>query len=165
MALIFSNFCMNISAHFEILRGSINDMKLDEFVTYHLKLMDITQRLNSIYEPMIFTQYLIATVLFVVLGLNVLIADNLIEILQPISHIPGALIYFAVYSFGSQRIMDSSLALCDEAYMIDKDYLMVIMMAHKKLRFTTGFFEASFDTYGIMLSRSWSFFSIFNSFL
>ena len=165
MALIFTSFCMNISAHFEILCGSINDMKLEEFIQYHLKLINITERLNAIYEPVIFVQYFTATALFVVLGLNVLIADNLVEILKPIFHIPGAMIYVAVYSFGSQRIMDSSLSICDEAYMIDKDYLMVIMMAQKKLRFTTGFFEASFDTYGIMLSRSWSFFSVFNTFL
>ena len=103
--------------------------------------------------------------LFVVLGLSVITADNLLENLSPVLHTPGALIYVAVFAFGSQKIMDSSEAICDEAYNIDKDYLMVIMIAQKKLRFTTGFFDVSFDTYSIMLSRSWSFITLLNSFI
>ena len=157
MSLNFSEFTLNISAHFEILRGSINDMKLDEFVTYHQKLIDVTQRLSSIYEPMIFTQFFLETTLFVAVGLSIIVADNLVEILSAITFVLPALLDVAILSFGSQKIMDNSMSICDEAYMMDKDYLLVIMMAQKKLRFTTGFFDASFDTYSTMLSRSWSF--------
>lgn len=165
MGSIFTKFCLNISAHFEILKNSINDIKIDEFVIYHLKVIGITNRLNSFYKPMIFAQYFIGTALFVVLGLSVIAADNLLANLSPILHTPGALIYVAVFSYGSQKIMDLSEAICDEAYIIDKDYLLVIMIAQKKLRFTTGFFEVSFDTYSIMLSRSWSFITLLNSFV
>ncbi|XP_070502418.1 odorant receptor 82a-like [Chironomus tepperi] len=161
---IFSNFCLNINAHFEILRNSINNMKIDEFVKYHVEILEITYKLNSFYRPLILAQYSIGIVLFAVLGLSVVAADNWLQNLIPIFHTYGALIYVAVFSYVSQKIMDSSEALCDEAYNIDKDYLMVIMIAQKKLRFTTGFFEVSFDTYSIMLSRSWSFIALLNSF-
>ena len=114
---------------------------------------------------MIFTQFFIETTLFVVLGLNVMVAENLIERLQPFLHISGALADVACHSFGSQRIMDCSEAICDEAYLIDKDYLMVIMASQQKLRITTAFFEASFETYSFMLSRTWSFISLLNSFV
>ena len=114
---------------------------------------------------MIFTQYFVGTLLFIVLGLCVITADDLFENLIPIMHTPGALYYVAVFSYGSQRIMDTSQSICDEVYNIDKDYLMVIMTAQQKLRFTTGFFDISFDTYSIMLSRSWSFITLLNSFV
>ena len=114
---------------------------------------------------MIFITYFIGSVLFVVLGLSVITAHDLLENSTPIIHGPAALIYVAVFAYGSQKIMDSSEAICEEAYYIDKDYLMVIMLAQKKLRFTTGFFDVSFDTYSIMISRSWSFITLLHSFV
>ena len=165
MSLNFTTFTLNIAAHLEILRGSINDLKIDEFVKYHLKIISITKRVNSVYSPMIFTQFFIETTLFVELGLSIMAADNLLESLKLVMHISGALADVACYSFGSQKIMDSSEEICDEAYKIDKDYLMVIMTAQKKLRITTFFFDASFVTFSFMLSRTWSFISLFNSFV
>ncbi|KAL7027207.1 hypothetical protein ACKWTF_005359 [Chironomus riparius] len=140
-------------------------MKIDEFVIYHLKLMDITNRLNLIYKPMIFTTYTIGTVVYVVLGLVIITADSFLKNLTPIMHAFAALIYVVVFSYGSQKIMDSSESFCDEAYNIDKDYIIVLMMAQKKLRFTTPFFEASLETFSFMLSRSWSFIAVLNSFV
>jgi len=127
--------------------------------------MEITKKLNSIYNPMLFATFFIGTAIFVVLGLSVITADNFFVNTTAITHVFATLIYVAVFSYGSQKIMDSSAKVCDEAYNIDKDYIMVIMMAQKKLRFTTYFFEISFETFNIMLSRSWSFISVLNSFV
>ncbi|XP_070502416.1 odorant receptor 82a-like [Chironomus tepperi] len=164
MSLNFTTFTLNIAAHLQILRDSINDLKIDEFVKYHMKIISITKRLNSIYSPMIFTQFFIETTLFVGLGLCIVSADNWIEKVKPILHVFGAVVDVACHSFGSQQIMDSSEAICDEAHKIDKDYIMVIMTAQKKFRITTAFFDASFETYSFMLSRTWSLISLFNEF-
>lgn len=165
MSLNFTTISLNIAAHLEILRGSINYLKIDEFVTYHLKIISITKRVNSFYSPMIFTQFFIETTLFVVLGVNVIAADTFIERLKPFLHMLGSLVDVACHSFGSQKIMDTSEEICNEAYFNDKDYLMIIMAAQKKLRITTPFFEASFETYTFMLSRTWSFITLLNSFI
>lgn len=164
MSLNFTTFTLNIAAHLEILKGSLNELKIDEFVKYHLKIINITNKLNSVYSPMIFTQFFIETTLFVELGLNVLAADTFLERLQPFMHVSGALADVACYSFGSQKVMDSSEEICEDAYNIDKDYLLVIMTAQRKLRITTVFFAASFETFSFMLSRTWSLISLFNSF-
>ncbi|KAL7029808.1 hypothetical protein ACKWTF_006373 [Chironomus riparius] len=165
MGLIYGHLCFTMSGHFEILRGSMNNMKIDEFVLHHLKLMDMTNSLNSIYKPMIFTLYFCGTALFVVLGLSVITADSLLKNLIPLMHGVAALIYFAIISYGSQKIMDSSTSIVTEAYNIDKHQLMIIMIAQKKLRLTTPFFEASFVTFSFMLSRSWSFIAAAKSFV
>ncbi|KAL7027211.1 hypothetical protein ACKWTF_005363 [Chironomus riparius] len=114
---------------------------------------------------MIFATFFFGTVLFVVLGLSVITAENLLKNVTPIMHAPAALIYVAVFSYGSQKVMDSSDAICDGIYNIDKDYLMVLMIAQKRLGFTTEFFEVSFETYSFMLSRSWSFIAVLTSFV
>lgn len=166
MSVNFSSFTLNISAHLEILRGSINDLKLDEFVEYHLKIIKIANRLNSIYSLLIFVEFfIISTTLIVVLGLSVIAAEGFLELIVPFLHISGALTDVACHSFGSQKMLDSSEAIYDEAFNIDKDYLMVIMTAQRKLRITTPFFEASFETFSFMLSRSWSFITLLNSFI
>ena len=165
MGLIYGYLCFTISAHFEILRGSMNNMKIDEFVMHHLTLMNMTNTLNSIYKPMIFALYFFGTAIFVVLGLSVIFADNLVKNVIPLMHGVAALIYFAIISYGSQKIMDSAESIGNEAYIFDKHYLMVIMIAQKKLRLTTPFFEASFVTFSYMLSRSWSFIAAAKSFV
>ena len=140
-------------------------MKIDEFVIYHLKLIDITKKLNSIYKSFIFVTYIIGVLIYVPLGLCIITTDNFLNNFSIIMHGVSALFYVAIFSYGSQKIMDSSEALCDEVYNIDKDYLMVIMIAQKKLSFRTPFFEASFDTFSFMLSRSWSFITVLSSFV
>lgn len=166
MCVNFSSYTLSISAHLQILRGSINDLKINEFVNYHTKIISLTNRLNSIYSPMIFTEFfIISSTLFVVLGLNVIAAESLFELLAPFLHISGALTDVGCHSFSSQKIMDSSEEICEDAYNIDKDYIMVIMMAQKKLRITTAFFDASFETFSFMLSRSWSFITLLYSFI
>ena len=164
-ACIYIYFCISISGYFDILRSLMNDMKIDEFIIYHLEIIDITNRLNSIFMPIIFILYSVGTALIVVLGLIVITADNLLNNIAAVVYAPAALVYFAIYSYGSQKIMDSSEAICDEAYGIDKDYLATIMIAQKKLRLTTPFFEISFETFGFMLSRSWSFIATAKSFV
>ncbi|KAL7027209.1 hypothetical protein ACKWTF_005361 [Chironomus riparius] len=166
MCVNFSSLTLNISAHLKILRGSINDLKIDQFVKYHLKIIRITNRLNSIYNFMIFTEFfIISTTLIVVLGLSVIAAEGFLELVVPFLHISGALTDVACHSFGSQKMLDSSEAIYEEAYSIDKDYIMVIMTAQRQLRITTPFFEASFETFSFMLSRSWSFITLLNSFI
>jgi hypothetical protein len=115
---------------------------------------------------MIFTEFfIISTTLIVVLGLSVIAADNFMELVPPLLHVSGALTDVACHSFGSQKIMDASEEICDDAYIMNKDYIMVITTAQKKLRITTPFFDASFETFSFMLSRSWSFITLLNSFI
>jgi hypothetical protein len=165
MGSTFSCYCLHIAAHFEILRGAINQMKVEEFVHYHLKIISITKRLNSIYVPIIFTEYFVIGTLTIVTGLQVIVVDDFGLILRSIFHACTGLVDVAIYSYGSQKILDSSLSVCDEAYVIDKNYVFILMIAQKKLRFTTGFFEASLDTYSIMLSRTMSFITLLKSFI
>ena len=166
MCLNFITFTLNISAHLDILRTSISELKSDEVVKYHVKIISITKRFNSIYSPKVFAEFfVVSTTLIVVLGLSVIAAERFVELVAPFIHISGALIDVGCYAFGSQKIMDSSEAICEEAYNIDKNYLMVIMTAQRKLRITTPFFDASFETFNFMLSRSWSFITILNLFV
>lgn len=165
MGSAFSCYCLHISAHFEILRGAINVMKVKDFVAYHLKIITITRKLDSLYMPIIFTEYFVIGTLSIVTGLQIIVVDDFALILRSIFHACTGLVDVAIYSYGSQKILDSSLSVCDEAYLIDKHYVFILLIAQKRLRFTTGFFEASLDTYSIMLSRTMSFITLLKSFI
>ena len=140
-------------------------MDLKEFVIKHLKLINLFHRLNSLYRPIIFIEYFVVASIVVFTGLQILVVDEFYTLVRAIFHSMFALVDAAIYSYGSQRILDSSLSICDEAYLIDKNYILILMIAQKNLRFTTGLFEASLDTFCIMLSRILSFITLLKSFI
>jgi len=107
----------------------------------------------------------VACIEVVCTGLQIIVGNEFYTLARAIIHSMVALLDVALYSYGSQRILDSSLSICDEAYLIDKNYILIIMIAQKKLRFNTGFFEASFDTFCFMLSRIMSFITLLKSFI
>ena len=90
-------------------------MDLEEFVTKHLKLIDLTHRLNSMYVPIIFAEYFIGASLAVVTSLQIIVVYKFYNTVRAIFHCIFTLVDAAMNSFGSQRIMDSAMSICDEA--------------------------------------------------
>lgn len=165
MASIFSCFCLNISAHFEILRGIINDAETKDFLVYHQKILDISKKLIKLYKPIIFTEFVIMAIVLCFTGLQILMMNDFGKIVGALLHAGAAFADVAIYSYGAQKVLDSSLAVCDEVYKADKNYILIILITQKELKFDAGLFHASLHTLTVILSRTMSFITLLKSFI
>lgn len=152
-------------AHLNILRDIVHETQVKDFVIYHREIISLTQKLNKLFRPIIFVEYVVVVTILCVTGVQVLLYDDYGKILGALFHASAALLDITVYSYGGQRIIDASLTVCDQVYKIDKDYVIIISMSQKALKFDTGFFETSLDTLSIILSRTMSFITLVKSFI
>jgi odorant receptor len=76
---VFSGCCLNLCAHFKILQHRFqaltasdlspkNRDRLIAVIRYHIEIVDLTKELNEVYMPVVFSQFLIASLQICVLG-------------------------------------------------------------------------------------------------
>ena len=67
---LFIGFCLNICAHFKIIRSLTfkDNLNYRAFIKYHQEILELCSCLNGIYFPVIFTQFLVSSVLLCVIG-------------------------------------------------------------------------------------------------
>lgn len=164
MATSFSCLCFNISAHFEILRNIVNDIKIKEFVKYHLKVINITHRLSRLNKQIILVEFTAVSLIICFTGIQILVLDDYEQIMAALFHCFVSITDAGIYAYCGQKVLDSSGAVSNEIYTLKKDYLPIIMMSQKKMKFDSGLFDASFETFSTMLSRTLSFMTVLKSF-
>ena len=119
MASIFSSFCLNISAHFDIMQKIINDTQTKDFIIYHQTVLGISKKLIRLFKPIIFTEFVIMAIVLCFTGLQILMMDDTGKILSALLHAGAAFADVAIYSYGAQKVLDSALVVCDEFYRTD----------------------------------------------
>lgn len=163
-----SVFCccsLSIAAHFEIIGELVDEVEPEDFVVCHRQIINLTQKVNKLYKPIIFTEFVLTGFILCVTGLQIIIAASFNQILAALLHAVAGLIDVTIYSYGGQKVLDSALAVSNRAYKIDKRFLLIIMMSQKEQKFDTGLFAASLDTLSILLSRTMSFITLLKSFV
>lgn len=165
MASIFSCYCLNIAAHFEIMKKIINDAETKDFLIYHQTVLDISKKLICLYKPIIFTEFVIMTIVLCFTGFQILMLDDFAKILGAMLHAGAAFVDVSIYSYGAQKVLDSALAVGDEFYKSDKNYILVLLITQKELKFDAGLFHASLHTLTVILSRTMSFITLLKSFI
>ena len=165
MASIYSCFCFNISAHFVILRKIVHDAPTKDFIICHQKVLKIAKKLIKLYKPIIFTEFTIMTLVLCFTGLQIIMLNDFGKIIAAILHAVAAFADVAIYSYGAQKIMDSALVVCDEVYKTDKNYILIMMITQKELKFDAGLFHASLHTLTKIMSRTMSFITLLQSFI
>lgn len=133
------------------------------FVSYHRKVIALTKKLRNIFRPIIFTQFVIAALILCLTGVQVIVNDDFAKILTALFHAVAVLIDVGIFSYGGQRVMDSAYSVYEDIYRLDRNYIPIMLMSQKKLKFDSGLFEASLDTYSILLSRTMSFTTLLKS--
>ncbi|XP_070508199.1 odorant receptor 45a-like [Chironomus tepperi] len=159
----FFGSCINICAHFEILRHIINDVKVKEFVEYHQKVLDLAEKINEIFSIVIFQEYLILSLIFCVIGFQVVISEDLIHSVPMMFHGTAALINLLIYSYGGERIMDHANRVCVDCYKVKKDYLIIMMRTKHEYKVKSMMYHASLPTFSLIMGRTMSMITLFNS--
>ncbi|XP_070500082.1 odorant receptor 82a-like [Chironomus tepperi] len=161
----FFCLCMNISAHFIVLREIILNTELNDFVKYHQKIIGVTKKVSNLYKPIIFTEFVLVTTILCVSGLQIIKSNDFSKIFVAMFLNLASLVDAAIFAFGAQKVMDSAMAVCTEVYKADKNYLLIIMITQKELKFDVGLFHASLHLLSTILSRTMSFITLLKSFV
>ncbi|CAG9801717.1 unnamed protein product [Chironomus riparius] len=161
----FFGSCINICAHFEILRNIINEINVKEFVDYHQKTLELATKLNKIFGIVIFGEYLILSVIFCVIGFQVVISEDLIHSVPMMFHGTAALINLLIYSYGGEIIMDHANKVCEDCYKINKDYLIVMMRTKHEYKVESMMYHASLPTFSLIMGRTMSMITLLESFI
>lgn len=67
----------------------------------------------------------------------------------------------AIYSYGGQIVLDSSISMCNELYEIDKNNIFVIAMSQRSVKLTVGFFNPNMLTCRLFLVYTMRLISLF----
>ena len=78
-------------------------------------------------------------------------------------HVIIASLELLIYSYGGQKVMDSSMAVCDDVYEIDKNYLFIMMRSQMAVEMKSGFFHACLPIYMILIKRTMSLITLLQS--
>lgn len=161
----FFGSCINICAHFEILRRIINDIEVKEFVDYHQRVLELSEKINKIFSIVIFEEYLILSVIFCVIGFQVVISEDLIHSIPMMFHGTAALINLLIYSYGGEIIMDHANNVCKDCYRINKDYLIIMMRTKHEYKVQSMMYHASLPTFSLIMGRTMSMITLLESFI
>ncbi|CAO1423916.1 unnamed protein product [Diamesa serratosioi] len=160
---LFFGFCLNICAHFNIIRSLTfaDNLNYRGFVKYHQEILELCSCLNGIYFPVIFTQFLVSSVLLCVIGFQLVMAPDFFKILVLFAFSCAILIQLFVYAYGGTLIMEESSSVAENIYQ--KELLFCIPRAYKNCCIKSGFYTASLPTFTKILSSAGSYITLLQS--
>lgn len=159
----FFGHCLYLQAHFKILRNTINNTELREFVDNHRQVMNLTLEVRSFYKKLIFMKFILTAVILCVACFQVTSINDFVMKARAFFHVIVASLELLIYSYGGQKVMDSSMSVCDDVYEIDKNYLFIMMRSQMAIKMKSGFFHACLPIYMILIRRTISFITLLKS--
>ncbi|CAG9801718.1 unnamed protein product [Chironomus riparius] len=161
----FFGICMNICAHFEILKIVIHDLEVKEFVEYHQKVLNLAKHINRLFNPIIFGEYLVLSVLFCVLALEAGLSENFFDFIPILFHGIASLLDLMIYSYGGQKIMDCASEICKDCYNVDSNYLIIMLRTKRELKIESMMYHAALPMCSLIMGRTMSLITLMKSFL
>jgi odorant receptor len=162
---LFFGCCLNICAHFDILRITSSISNKRDFIRYHQKILNLADDLNDLVKPVVFAQFLLSSLLLCVIGFQLVMGASVVKKIIALFFGLAIIIQLFVYSFGGQQIMDKSGLVATEIYQLDKDYNLVILRSKKPLKIQAGFYHACLPTFRAILSSAASLMTLLQSFV
>ncbi|CAO1428319.1 unnamed protein product [Diamesa hyperborea] len=158
---LFIGFCLNICAHFQIIRSLTfkEDFNYKSFIKCHQEIIVLCN--DEIYVPVIFTQFLVCSMLLCGIGFQLVMTPDFYNILLLLTFSGATLIQLFIYAYGGTLIMEESGAIVENLY--SKDLILSIQIANKKSCIKSGFFTASLPTFLTILSSAGSYITLLRS--
>jgi gustatory receptor len=160
----FFSCCLNISTQFDILRESFDGDK-KKFVEKHLELLNLVKDLNEVINEVVFAQFLLSSLQLCVLGFQVVIVQSIAGLIVPAVYGLTIIIQLFVYSFGGQLIVNSSDAVSQNLYKIDRDLVLMIARPHKSTMINSVFFTADLPSFLSIMRFTGSLITMLKSFV
>jgi hypothetical protein len=160
----FFSCCLNISTHFDILRESFDGDK-KKFVEKHLELLNLVKDLNELFNEVVFCQFLLSSLQLCVLGFQVVIVESIAGLIVPAVYGLTIIIQLFVYSFGGQLIVNSSDAISENLYEVDRDLILMIARPQKSTMIKSVFFTADLPSFLSIMRFTGSLITMLKSFV
>lgn len=144
--------CIYIGKHFELLTNSFDGDK-KKFIQRHQSIFSVAEEFRKLIKPILFTQFSISSLKFCLNIFNTLQSDHLLEQFIIIGIL---LVQLFEYCYGGQLLMDRSMAVGDQFYSSDKDFLIVIARAQKKFAIRAWIYQADLAFVTFVLNSAFS---------
>jgi hypothetical protein len=160
---MFLLFCLNIGAHFEVLRE--NALKIDkkELIKAHQETLDMANELNDLFRPIIFVEFLIVSIVLCGIGFTLVMTTNSLDKLLVFGFGITMLFQLFFYCYSGQYVMDKAALVCIVMYELDQHFQLIIMRAQRRLRIEAPFYHASLEQFTAVLNMTWALISVLKS--
>lgn len=153
----FFGICLYINSYFKVLRKMIHEEDLKIFVEKHQEILSLTQKFKKTFWPIIFVHYTIIFFFLCMTAFEVVVVEEIGQKLVALSCTITAIVGIFLFSYGGQILMDSSVAITDEIYNVNKDYIFIIMRTQHAVKLNVGIFNPNLETCKTFMDYTWSF--------
>jgi len=161
---LFFGLSLNLCAHFDILRSSY-DGDCKKFVKQHQKLLELSTTFKKLFKPIVFTQFLVTSMLLCVLGFQLVVFESFVKKFFTSMFGLTVIIQLLFYAYGGQMIMDKSSSVGDLLYATNKDLIIIIARAQKATIIQAGIYKATAGTFTTIVNSAASLIALLQSFL
>lgn len=126
-------------------------------VNFHQEIIELENDLSSLYQPIIFAQFVVTAIAVCVIGFLLLLGlSNLLETFILVAFAMGILFEPLIYSYSGERIMEESRKVSDAIYESDwhemsskdRELLQIcILRSQKPLKLESPFYEIKLATF------------------
>lgn len=152
---------MYIGKHFELLSNSFDGDK-KKFVQRHQSIFEVAEDLRQFIKPIIFIQFLTYALKLCCTGIFILQSG---EGRRQIFEIGIILAQMFQYCYGTQYLLDKSLAVASPFYSNDKDLLIIIARAQKPFAFKAWFYEVNLELVTLVVHSTFSLMAVLRNFI
>lgn len=167
MDSFFFGACISLYAHFDSLAKTFDGDK-KKFILRHMKLLELGSELGDLMRPIIFSNFLISSLLLCVQCFQLVLHDDTVKRIIAASFASSAVIQLFVLCLAGQMLADisSSIAeLSDRFYETDRDLVIIMSRSQNPVKITAWFFEVSLPTLSTMINASGSLVTMLKSFV
>nr|XP_032518419.1 odorant receptor 49a-like [Danaus plexippus plexippus] len=136
----------------------------------HQTLLRLTERLNDIFGPVIFTQLSFSSIVICCYGFLAIIANGMF--LKNITASFGIMFAIFVLAWPGQKLIDTSSGVAEAAYQCDwyernnkfRKYISIMVVRSRKpcKLSALGFSDLTLEMFSKVISTSWSYLSLLN---
>ncbi|PSN40045.1 Odorant receptor 54 [Blattella germanica] len=143
---------------------------LEECIKHHQKLIDFSERLNSLVSSIFFLQFLTASIMICMLGFRLTTMDFDINLMKLLSYLLTCICQLCLYSIFGSNLMTQSEAVHNAVYDCEwydqsnhfkKSITMIIMRAQKPVTIMAGQFGSlCLPLFASMMQSSYSYLAL-----
>ena len=134
-------------------------VKLAYFIDRHNKLLDVSDKLKEIFEPILFCNFFISSLILCIISFQLLTtASDPLTYMIDINYLATFAIQILLLCSYGQKLIDSSIAVADEIYNCDwtdldnnefkKQMIIIMIQAQRPVKLTAmGYADISLETF------------------
>ncbi|XP_055851541.1 odorant receptor 82a [Episyrphus balteatus] len=180
----FIAFTIHLRSHFKLLQQNIenntflkNDATINyeicSYVKYHIKLLDLANKICETFKPIIFIHFLITSLqVCVIIYQLVTNLDNAVILAIYITFLTSILLQLLIYCFGGEMLKTESLMVgtsiqISRYYNLSPKYrkmlCLILMRSQKEVIVKAGFYVASLENFMTILKAAMSYITLIQS--